>query len=56
MSLRDNSLGELKVPLTWTAGIVFIVVLIASVAILLTKAASPTTPTPTARRAPSATA
>jgi rod shape-determining protein MreC len=36
MSLRDNPLGELKVPLTWTAGIVFIVVLIASVAILLT--------------------
>lgn len=35
MSLRDNPLGELKVPLTWTAGIVFIVVLIASVAILL---------------------
>lgn len=36
MSLRDNPLGELKVPLTWTAGIVFLVVLIASVAILLT--------------------
>jgi rod shape-determining protein MreC len=35
MSLRDNPLGELRVPLTWTAGIVFIVVLIASVAILL---------------------
>ncbi len=35
MSLRDNPLGELKVPLTWTAGIVFIVVLIAAVAILL---------------------
>jgi rod shape-determining protein MreC len=35
VSLRDNPLGELKVPLTWTAGIVFIVVLIASVAILL---------------------
>jgi len=35
MSLRDNPLGELKVPLTWTAGIVFIVVLITSVAILL---------------------
>lgn len=35
MSLRDNPLGELKVPLTWTAGIVFIVVLIATVAILL---------------------
>lgn len=35
MSLRDNPLGELKVPLTWTAGIVFLVVLIASVAILL---------------------
>ena len=29
MSLRDNPLGELKVPLTWTAGIVFLVVLIA---------------------------
>lgn len=35
MSLRDNPLGELKVPLTWTAGIVFLVVLIASGAILL---------------------
>lgn len=35
MSLRDNPLGELKVPLTWTAGIVFVVVLIASVAVLL---------------------
>jgi rod shape-determining protein MreC len=35
MSLRDNPLGELRVPLTWTAGIVFIVVLIAAVAILL---------------------
>jgi rod shape-determining protein MreC len=35
MSLRDNPLGELKVPLTWTAGIVFLVVLIATVAILL---------------------
>ena len=35
MSLRDNPLGELRVPLTWTAGVVFIVVLIASVAILL---------------------
>src|SRR5688572_10758321 len=35
MSLRDNPLGELKVPLTWTAGIVFIVVLIAAVALLL---------------------
>ena len=35
MSLRDNPLGELRVPLTWTAGIVFIVVLIASVTILL---------------------
>jgi rod shape-determining protein MreC len=37
MSLRDNPLGELKVPLTWTAGIVFIVVLIASMAILLSE-------------------
>ena len=27
MSLRDNPLGELRVPLTWTAGVVFIVVL-----------------------------
>ena len=35
MSYRDNPLGELRVPLTWTAGIVFIVVLIASVAVLL---------------------
>ncbi|WP_366852348.1 rod shape-determining protein MreC [Phenylobacterium sp.] len=37
MSLRDNPLGELRVPLTWTAGIVLIVVLIASVAILLSE-------------------
>lgn len=37
MSLRDNPLGELRVPLTWTAGIVFIVVLIASVAVLLSE-------------------
>jgi rod shape-determining protein MreC len=36
MSLRDNPLGELRVPLTWTAGIVFVVVLIVSVAVLLT--------------------
>jgi len=35
MSLRDNPLGELKVPLTWTAGVVFIVVLITAVAMLL---------------------
>ena len=35
MALRDNPFGELRVPLTWTAGIVFVVVLIASVAILL---------------------
>ena len=35
MSYRDNPLGELRVPLTWTAGIVFLVVLIASVAVLL---------------------
>ena len=35
MSYRDNPLGELRVPLTWTAGIVFIVVLIASVTVLL---------------------
>jgi rod shape-determining protein MreC len=37
MSLRDNPLGELRVPLTWTAGIVFIVVLIVSVAVLLSE-------------------
>jgi rod shape-determining protein MreC len=35
VALRDNPFGELRVPLTWTAGIVFVVVLIASVAILL---------------------
>ncbi|MBI1198410.1 MAG: rod shape-determining protein MreC [Phenylobacterium sp.] len=35
MSLRDNPLGELRVPLTWTAGIVFIVVMIVSVTLLL---------------------
>ncbi|ODT87681.1 rod shape-determining protein MreC [Phenylobacterium sp. SCN 70-31] len=35
MPLRDNPLGELKVPLTWTAGIAFIVVLIVAVAALL---------------------
>ncbi len=35
MSLRDNPLGELRVPLTWTVGIVFVVVLIVSVTLLL---------------------
>ncbi len=35
MSFRDNPLGELKVPLTWTAGIVFVVVLIVAVTLLL---------------------
>lgn len=35
MSLRDNPLGELRVPLIWTAGIVFIVVFIVAVAVLM---------------------
>ena len=35
MSLRDNPLGELRVPLTWTAGVVFVVVLIVAVAVLM---------------------
>ncbi|HZZ32992.1 MAG TPA: rod shape-determining protein MreC [Phenylobacterium sp.] len=35
MSLRDNPLGELKVPLTWAAGIALIVAVVAATAILL---------------------
>jgi rod shape-determining protein MreC len=35
MSLRDNPLGEFKVPIAWTGGVVFLVVMIAAVAILL---------------------
>ena len=35
MSLRDNSLGELKVPLTWAAAIALVVAVIAATAILL---------------------
>lgn len=35
MSLRDNPLGELKVPLTWTAAVALIVAAVVAVAILL---------------------
>ncbi|HSV02179.1 MAG TPA: rod shape-determining protein MreC, partial [Phenylobacterium sp.] len=35
MSLRDSPLGELKVPLTWTAAIAVIVAIVAVVAILV---------------------
>ncbi|MGZ3377969.1 MAG: rod shape-determining protein MreC [Phenylobacterium sp.] len=35
MSLRDNPLGELKVPLTWAAAIALIVAVVAAAAILL---------------------
>lgn len=35
MSLRDSSLGELKVPLTWTAAVAVIVVVVIAVAILM---------------------
>ncbi len=35
MSLRDNSLGELKVPLTWAAAIALVVAVVAATAILL---------------------
>jgi rod shape-determining protein MreC len=35
VSLRDNPLGELKVPLTWAAGIALIVAVVAATAILL---------------------
>ncbi|HZZ66598.1 MAG TPA: rod shape-determining protein MreC [Phenylobacterium sp.] len=35
MSLRDNPLGELKVPLTWAAAIALIVAVVAATAILL---------------------
>ncbi|HEX2802176.1 MAG TPA: rod shape-determining protein MreC [Phenylobacterium sp.] len=35
MSLRDNPLGELKVPLTWTAAIALIVAAVVAVALLL---------------------
>ena len=36
MSLRDNPLGELKVPLTWAAAIALVVAAIAATAILVT--------------------
>ena len=35
MSLRDNPLGELKVPLTWTAAIALVVAAVVAVALLL---------------------
>ena len=35
MSLRDNPLGELKVPLTWAAAIALVVAVVAATAILL---------------------
>ena len=35
MSLRDNTLGELKVPLTWAAAIALVVAVVAATAILL---------------------
>ncbi|WP_411287127.1 rod shape-determining protein MreC [Phenylobacterium sp.] len=35
MSLRDNPLGELKVPLTWTAAVAFVVAAVAGIALLL---------------------
>lgn len=35
MSLRESPLGELKVPLTWTAGIAVVVAIIAAIAILV---------------------
>ena len=35
MSLRDSPLGELKVPLTWTAAIALVVAVVAAAAILL---------------------
>ena len=35
MSLRDNPLGELKVPLTWAAAVALIVAVVAATAILL---------------------
>ena len=35
MSLRDNPLGELKVPLTWFAAVSLVVAIVAATAILL---------------------
>lgn len=35
MSLRESPLGELKVPLTWTAGIAVVVAIIAVIAVLI---------------------
>lgn len=35
MSLRDSSLGELKVPLTWTAAVALVVVAVIAVALLM---------------------
>ena len=35
MSFRDNPLGELKVPLTWTAAVAFVVAAVAGIALLL---------------------
>ena len=35
MSLRDSPLGELKVPLTWTAAIAVIVAIVAVIALLV---------------------
>lgn len=35
MALRDNPLGELKVPLAWTAGVALIVALVAALVLLL---------------------
>ena len=35
MSLRDNPLGELRVPLTWAAAIALVVAIVAATAILL---------------------
>ena len=35
MSLRDNQLGELKVPLTWAAAVALVVAGVAATAILL---------------------
>ena len=35
MSLRDNPLGELKVPLTWFAAVSLVVAIVAATAFLL---------------------
>jgi len=36
VSFRDNPLGEIKVPLTWTAGVAVIVAIVVAITLLAT--------------------